>query len=335
MNTTFTREQIDDLLVNVLKTPVKRQWKGSKIQFCCTVHGESNPSAGINIDYQPDNSDYPITVFHCFSCGESGTIPWLLYKSLPDAFKSYSEAVRFIEERYNVSVHYTFDPKTRRIKRFDERVEEVEKKRFELPRTKLAVLKSGKETYQYFFSRGFDKNDMREYMIGRDLEEETVTIPVFWEDKKLAGVIGRYVDNNRPHNFRYKVYDNFPKGEILFPLDKLQVRDNTIICCESMFDVMMLRKWGYTNAVATMGGGLSDVQAQMIVDRCKIFIDLFDNDTGGKRARIFSKKRLSDKVLYLTPSYYPNKGKDVCEWGKEETVKVIQSARMTEKIPRL
>lgn len=36
----FTKEQIEDLLVNVLDTPVMKDWKGSKIQFCCTIHGE-------------------------------------------------------------------------------------------------------------------------------------------------------------------------------------------------------------------------------------------------------------------------------------------------------
>ena len=31
----FTKEQIEDLLVNVLDTPKMNDWKGNKIQFIC------------------------------------------------------------------------------------------------------------------------------------------------------------------------------------------------------------------------------------------------------------------------------------------------------------
>lgn len=63
----FTKEQIEDLLVNVLDTPVMKDWKGSKIQFCCTIHGEKNPSCGIDIDYCPDGEpNLHGQVFNCF-----------------------------------------------------------------------------------------------------------------------------------------------------------------------------------------------------------------------------------------------------------------------------
>lgn len=273
---------------------------------------------------------------NCFSCGESGTIPWLVYKSLPDRFSSVKQAADFLKKRYDVSYEYTADRKTGKIKRYDEPEEEIAHKRHELPKSFIAPFKSGKETYQYFFDRGFDKNDMKQFLIGRDLESETVTIPVFWEDDTLAGVIGRYIDKNRPKNMRYKIY-NFPKGDLIFPLNKLQVINNTIIGVEGMLDVIKLHKWGYPNAVAMMGDGMSKKQADLIADRCGVFIDLFDHDKGGETARKIARKRLGNRVVYLTPSYYPEKGKDPSEWGEIETVKVIKSASyLGDKIiPRL
>lgn len=325
-------------MLNVLHSPKIMPWKGTKIQFCCPVHGESHPSAGIDIAFSPSekpNEHYQ--VFHCFSCGESGTIPWLVYKSLPDRFRSVKQASDFLKDRYGVNYSYTFDPTTQRVKRYEEQDEISEEvKRFELSKTTIAPFKSGKETYQYFFSRGFDKEDMKKFLIGRDLESETVTIPVFWEDGVLAGVIGRYIDKNRPKNMRYKIY-NFPKGEIIFPLDKLQVINDTIIGVEGMFDSMMLHKWGYPNAVAMMGDGMSKTQADQISSRCKFFIDLFDHDKGGEIARKIAKKRLGNRVIYLTPTYYPDFGKDPSEWGEIETIKVIKSASYlgAKSIPRL
>lgn len=333
----MTKEQIEDLLDNVVCTPERRDWKGNKIQFCCTVHGESHPSCGINIDYVPeDKPNEHYQVAHCFSCGFSGTIPWFVFKSLPDKFKSIKEVEEFLKKRYGVSYKYTYDPNTNQIRRYED-VEDANKKtRYELPRYELAPFKSGKETYQYFFDRGFDKEDMKRFMIGRDLENETVTIPAFWEDGVLAGIIGRYIDPKRPKNMRFKIY-GFPKGSLIYPLDKIKVVNDTLIGCESMLDVIKLHKWGFPNAVAMMGDGMSKQQADQIVRRCNVFIDLFDHDKGGLEARRIARKRLGDRVMYLIPSYYPDKGKDPSDWGEMETVKVIRSASFlgVSSIPRL
>lgn len=334
----LSKDQIEDLLLNVLNTPKIMPWKGSKIQFCCTVHGESHPSAGIDIDFVPEGSNSHYQVFHCFSCGASGSIPWLVMSSLPDEFDNIQQVNSFLRERYNVEFSFDFDTEDLNIKRYDEHFVNLEAKvdkRFEMPRSKLAVFKSGKETYKYFFDRGFTKKDMQEYMIGRDLESETITIPAFWEDGKLAGVIGRYIDPRRPKNMRFKIY-GFPKAGLIYPLDKLEVIDDTIIGVESMFDAMLLRKWGYKNAVAMMGDGMSKQQANQIAERCSKFIDLFDHDKGGETAREIAKRRLGDRVMYLVPHYYPETGKDPSDWGEEETNAVIESAGITShRLPRL
>ena len=338
MSKNLTQEQVDDLLDNVIGVTKRMGWKGTKQQFTCPVHGESHPSCGIDIDFSPDDSHFHLAVFHCFSCGASGTIPWLLHKSLPDRFKNVQEAVRFLKERYHIDFSFDFDVDTLNIKRYDElfiNLSENSSKRYEMPRSKLAVFKSGKETYKYFFDRGFTKEDMKKFMIGRDLENETVTIPAFWEDGALAGVIGRYIDPKRPKNMRFKIY-GFPKGSLVYPLDKLEVIDDTIIGVESMLDAILLHKWGYRNTIAVMGDGMSKHQADQIAKRCSKFIDLFDNDNGGRTARLIAKKALGDRVMYLTPHYYPDIGKDPSDWGEEETNAVIESVGMTShKLPRL
>ena len=292
----------------------------------------------MNIDFVPEDSNIHQQVFHCFSCGAKGTIPWLVYKSLPDDFKSVQDAEKFLKEKYQVDFSFKFDSSSLDLKRYDEYFIDLEnraEKRFELSRSKLALFKSGKETYQYFFDRGFTKKDMKEYMIGRDLESETVTIPVFWEDGVLAGIIGRYIDPNRPKNMRFKIYE-FPKGSLIYPLDKLKVMDDTIIGVESMLDAINLRKWGYLNAVAMMGDGMSKQQSDQIASRCSKFIALFDNDKGGKIAQNIARKALGNRVLFLVPNYYPDYGKDPSEWGEEETNKVIESSGISShSLPRL
>lgn len=336
----FTKEQIEDLLVNVLDTPVMKDWKGSKIQFCCTIHGEKNPSCGIDIDYCPDGEpNLHGQVFNCFSCGESGSISWLVYRSLPDRFKSVGQAEKFLKQRYGVSFNLFNVSDDLSIHRYEDKfidIDRVTSNKEVKPMSCLAPFKSGKEAYRYFFDRGFDKEDMKTYMIGRDLKEETVTIPIFWEDRKLAGIIGRYIDPNRPKNSRFKIYD-FKRSSLIYPLDKLESVEDTLILVEACFDVIMLNKWGYPNAIATMTNKVSKTQAEQIKDRCKNLIVLCDLDKRGIKLLETAKKHLKGYVNILIPTYIPNEGKDPCEWGELETVKVINSATYlgVGHIPRL
>ena len=337
----FTKEQIEDLLVNVLDTPKMNDWKGSKIQFCCTIHGEKNPSCGIDIDYcPPDEPELHGQVFNCFSCGESGSISWLLYKSLPDKFKSVSQAEKFLRQRYGVTTRFMErDTACIDLHRYEDKFIDFEKigdDREVKSIYTLAPFKSGKETYQYFFDRGFDKEDMKTYMIGRDLTEETVTIPIFWEDKRLAGIIGRYIDPNRPKNSRFKIYD-FKRSSLVYPLDKVKTVDDTLILVEACFDVIMLNKWGFPNSIATMTNKVSREQAHQIKSRCNKIIVLCDLDERGVNLLDTAKKYLKKDIQIYLPTYTPKKGKDPCEWGELETVKVIDSARYigVGNIPRL
>ena len=274
---------------------------------------------------------------NCFSCGASGTLVWFLYKSLPDKFKSVSDAASFIRDRYKVSYTYTLEQVKSKIKRYSDIFSSKSAtRRFELPMYELAPFKSGKETFQYFFDRGFTVEELKEYMIGRDLKSRTITFPIFWEDGKLAGIIGRYIDRNRPKNSRFKIY-GFPKGSLIYPLDKVVPVDGTLICVESIMDCIALRSWGFPNAISTMGDGMSSLQANQISSRCSRLIALFDHDEGGRVATSITEKRLKNKVVVLKPTYYPDFGKDPLEWGELETLKVIRSAKIinSRSIPRL
>ena len=330
----LTHSQIEDLLCNVIGVEKINHWKGDKIQFTCPVHHESHPSCGINADYGSDH----VAVFHCFSCGAKGTLVWLLYKSLPDRFKSVKSAEEFMQKRYGYSVATQFSSAEANLKEYDDYFNEtlLPVSRHEMPRFALAPYRSGKETYQYFFDRGFDVEDVKKFMIGRDLESETVTIPAFWEDGTLAGIIGRYIDPHRRKNERYKIY-SFPKGSLIYPLDKLVVSNDTIIGVESMLDVIMLHKWGIQNAIAILGNSMSKAQADQVASRCKKFIAMFDTDERGQSAIEPAKKLLGGRVMFLTPTYHPEKGKDPSEWGELETLKVIKSASLfnVDSLPKL
>lgn len=332
MNDTLTREQQIDILNYIGVTKIIDRGK-KNIQLNCPIHGESTPSMGLKVDDQ---------IVHCFSCHFSGSIEWLVFKALPDEFKSLKEVEEWIKVRYNVDLRAFEKYVGRTIKRYEElesNNEEEEPRRHELARSFLAPFKSGKETYKYFFDRGFTKAIMREYMIGRDLAKETVTIPIFHQDGVLAGVIGRYIDPNRPKNYRYEVYD-FPKGTLLYPIHKFEPYIykglKVAILVEGNLDSLWLHQHNYRCALATQGNGLTHVQAKLLKSLdVDIFILAYDNDKGGEIAVNITKKILGDAFMYRHLQY-PEDCKDIQDMNKEQIDTAIQLAlRGRKKIKRL
>lgn len=321
MSVDLTQEQIDDLLIYCGSSPT--YWKNEKMNVCCPVHGESNPSMGVNSDMQ---------VCHCFSCGFKGGFAKLLAYSLPEDFgldeehpsSAIYKAQQFLAERYELEMR-VLSTRTKYIKRYDEVKTSVKhKEKKVLPIYKLAPFKSGKETYKYFYDRGFDKSDVKEYMIGRDLDSKTVTIPVFYENGDLAGVIGRYIDKNRKHNERYKIYD-FERGSVLYPVDKSSPIDGVAIIVEGQFDCIRMRKSGWTNTYSMMTVEMTVEQAKYLRDHCKEVIDMTDNDKRGAEGREKTRKLLEKEVIYKVVDY-PEHGKDVCDWSDEEIEHMIETA---------
>lgn len=341
--------QIDDLLDNVIDTRNPNFWKssadGDEKLVCCPVHGESNPSMGVNADKG---------VCHCFSCGFAGDFAKLLAYSKPEEFglnrsteetehktyyKAYRKALEFLIGRYELEYH-EIGLRVHNVKRFEQIhnrfLKEDSQERVVLPRFKIAPFMSGKETYQYFFQRGFTKENMKTYMIGRDLDNKTITIPVFYEDGELAGVIGRYIDPNRKKNQRYKIYFDFARSSILYPLNIAKPKNGTIILVEGQFDAIRMHNLGYMNTFSAMTGIVSRAQIEWIASHCDTVIYVGDNDERGLQDREKARELMKGKVTFKTVTY-PDYGKDVCDWKEDDIRYMISNAHGTlnRKVRRL
>lgn len=331
MDNILSEEQIDDLLDNVIGTYNPNMWKNDNKLVCCPVHGESRPSMGISSSKQ---------VCHCFSCGFAGDFSKLLMYSLPDdfgfdnstlekekrtSFRAYRKAEEFIALRYELSLH-EIGRHTRKVKRYEQQIDGgIYLEEDIVPHFKLAPFKSGKETYNYFFERGFDKYDLKKFMIGRDIVSKTVTIPVFYENGKLAGIIGRYISNKRAKHERYKIYDHFNRSKLLYPMNIAQVKNGVIILVEGQFDAIYMHKLGYDNTYAMLTNHISKKQAKWIFENCEVVIWMGDNDERGIEGREDTKKRLKNRVNFKIVDYPPH-GKDVCDWSKDEIDNMINNA---------
>ena len=315
MKNSLTKEQIEDLVVECGSTFTF--WRQNDALICCPVHGESNPSMGISAEKQ---------VCHCFSCGFAGNFVWLLFKSQPDRFRSYAEAEEYFDERYELE-HHRVSERTLNIPRYETTIEPKVNKSGskEIPLYTIAPFKSGKETYKYFYDRGFDKEDVKEFMIGRDLKSKTVTIPIFNAEDKLVGVIGRYISKNRKHNERYKIY-SFERGKLTYPLNKFESSNSTMIIVEGSFDAIRMHKLGYTNTQALMSNNMTVEQADLIASLVSTVIYIGDNDNQGVKAKEDNIKMLKERDIKVLIVDYPDYGKDPCDWKDKDIHNMVNNA---------
>ena len=180
------------------------------------------------------------------------------------------------------------------------------------------------------------KEEMQKFMIGRDLDNKTITIPVFYEDGVLAGIIGRYISKNRKKNQRYKIYDEFERSKVLYPLNKSKPIKGVVILVEGQFDAIRMHRAGHTNTYATMTNVLSKDQAEWLCANCDCVIWIGDNDDRGLEGRYKAQKMLKNKVTFKIVDY-PDYGKDVCDWTDEDIDDMVNNAHsvINRKLRRL
>lgn len=331
--TTLTRQDIINILYDIGVPKIQDKYVYSEkpyMQICCPVHGESTPSMGVNV--------YTLHT-HCFACHFKGSLTWLVYNARKDDFRGISEVNEWIYRKYGVDL----DEQARQEESFVNkqliRYEDVkddteqEKARKVLPRSYLAPFKSGKETFKYFFKRGFTKETMEKFKIGRDITEKLVTVPIYWEDEQLAGIIGRYIDKNRPKNSRYAVRE-VPKAEITFPQNHLEVIDDTIIIVEGLLDALWLHQLGFTNAQSILGNEMSYQQRDFLKSKASKFVVMTDGDTGGETASDRIHRLLKGYTLYTVE--YPEGKKDAQECTLDEIKEMLdnKTTKLTKKIRR-
>lgn len=304
MGNNLSREQVVDILEYIGSSKIVNKEGKDDIQFCCTIHNEQNPSAGFSLSKQ---------MFHCFSCHASGDITWLIYKSLPSEFSSLREVDEWLKDRYGVDFK-SFDDKIKdRIILYEDEDETPKHKhkneRIVKPIYTLAPFHSGKSTYKYFFKRGFTKKTMHDRKIGYDSQSRTITVPVWYEDGELAGVLGRYIDPDRPKNKRYKIYD-FNTGDVLYNMDLVNPNNRTCILCEGLLDGLWLYQCGIENAFATLTNNISKTQFKFLKKHFDTIIDFSDCDEMGNRFTETLIKYGQDFDLYTVKHLYPNGCKD-------------------------
>ena len=153
--------------------------------------------------------------------------------------------------------------------------------------------------------------------------------PIRNENGNTIGFSGRVIDDREPKYKNSPDTEVFSKRENLFGFDRaLRSDKNCLIICEGQMDVIRLHEAGFTNAVASLGTALTDVQVQKMISFAKTIILMYDSDTAG----VTAARRAIEKLVPMGADVYvsiltPCKDPD-------EFIKAFGSERMKERIRR-
>jgi DNA primase len=273
-----------------------------------------------NVDSPAFAVSYSKGLYICYNqnCNSSGTVLDLV-KSLTN--RNDFEALRFISQN-----------KQTQEQAFEDGLKDLldDKPEFVLfPEETLVKLynelEASSEAKEYFNSRQIDLAAMEHFSLGYSANMGMVTVPLHSPDGLPVGIIGRSITDKR-----FKNSVNLPRNKTMFNLHRAKREGGTIIVVESSFDAIRLWQAGYPNAVATLGGSISDINIQNLNKYASTIIIMTDNDSAGRALGNTIANKLKNKnVLWAKYDHniiYPHSAKDVGDMTDKEIKQCIKNA---------
>jgi DNA primase len=302
----YTAEQIKRVLTGA-GIEVESDLDLNYIIFC-PFHNNSRTPAG---EVHKENG-----LFFCFSCQKTAPLIEVVMHS---SGRSYFEAARFIkskegETNLEAEVQKQLYAKPEFLP-FDEVV---------LKRLYNGLLISDRAK-NYFKYRKINTESWSKFSLGYSIKQDMVTVPVHSPDGMPVGLVGRSIEGKR-----FKNSTNLPRSKTMFNLNRAKREGGIIIVVESSFDVIKLFEAGFPNAVATLGGHLSNENLDNLNRySSKIIIATDADEAGRKLGETIATKLKNKEVLWASYEYgmiYPHGAKDIGDMTNDEAKQCILNA---------
>ena len=274
-----------------------------------------------NTDSPAFAASYSKGLYVCYNqnCNSSGTVLDLVMKLTE---RNNFEAMRYISQN-KMSSADLLEEELKDL--LDEKPEFIEFPSVTLEELHANIMVPESEGRSYFLSRQINEEAIQYFNLGYSAKQRMVTVPLHSPDGIAVGIIGRSVEGKS-----FKNSPNLPRNKTMFNLHRAKREGGTIIVVESSFDAIRLWQAGYPNAVATLGGSVSDSNIQLLNKYSSTIIIMTDNDGAGKALGTTIATKLNRKnVLWARYNYdimYPHGAKDVGDMTDEEIRQCIKNA---------
>lgn len=339
------RDRVD--IVEVVAETVPLSRSGASFRGLCPFHREKTPSFFVHPSKQ---------IFHCFGCGEGGSVFHYLMKIRN---LSFAEAVEDLGSRYGIPVRYERGGAPSRPR---EDLLEILRESAGMFREMLRTSPSGKPALEFLRKRGVTPEAEQEFSLGfggggneltkrlsaagvdldkavqagllvprerggyRERFRGRVIFPVADVRGRICGFGGRAIDDAVPKYLNSPESPVYRKSSLLYGLHQAVPairKEGRVIVVEGYMDLIALWQQGIRNVVATCGTSLADGHARTLKRMSDAVILLFDGDVAGKRSAVRAGGPLY--AAGVSPMVvFPPKGMDPDDWAKAVPVQELE-----------
>ena len=324
-------------IVDVIGQYITLKKSGSEYKGVCPFHADKSPSF-----YVPPGKQ----LYHCFGCGESGTVITFLMK-----YENYSfqEALKVLAKRAGITLpeaNYSEEAKQRAKQRDILLAINKEAATYYF---KLLRSPRGKKGMEYFQSRKLSMDTMNRFGLGyadganndciamlrkkgfadddilasgiasfdekRGLHDKfwnRVMYPIMDTTNRVIGFGGRVMGDGKPKYLNSPETPIFDKSRNLYGLNiARKSKAGYFVLCEGYMDVIAQHQAGFDMAIASLGTAFTDGQAQVIKRYTKHVLLSYDSDGPGVKAAlrnigILQNAGLTGRCVNLEPYKDPD-----------------------------
>lgn len=324
-------------LVDVISGYVQLKKAGRSYKGLCPFHNEKTPSFTVSQEKQ---------LFHCFGCGEGGSVIQFIEKI---ENLDFVETVQFLAQRAGI-----------RLPEGDEKAEDgafyaKKKKMLDMYRSaarfyvEILYGDAGKPGREYLVKRGLDVKTAKHFGLGyapdkfddcirflkqqgfdEALMEEAglarkgkngkyydffrgrLMVPIIDIRGNVIAFGGRILEDGQPKYLNSPDSPIFNKNKTLFAFNfAKRCCSEQIIVAEGYMDVIALHRAGFQNAVATLGTAITSNHVGMLARYTKEVVLCYDSDDAGRKAteralELLKRVNLRTKVLHVTDAKDPD-----------------------------
>lgn len=332
-------------IVDIVSEYIQLKRAGANYKALCPFHNEKTPSLMVSPSKQ---------IFHCFGCGEGGSVINFVMKHLNIEF---TEALKLLADRAGIQLKENNSKEHEKRKSNQTRLYDLNR---EAARYFFNNLKENKKAHSYLLNRGIKNNTIKAFGLGysynswdallkllrgkgyseKEMEEvgliiqrnskngyydrfrDRIMFPIINTQGNVIGFGGRVLDDSQPKYLNSPESLVFSKGKNLYNLNiaKKFSKGNTIILVEGYMDVIALYNYNIKQCVASLGTALTPEQAKLLNRYGKNIYICYDSDKAGlmatnKAMDIFKELGIGAKTIILPIGKDPDDY--IKDYGKE------------------
>lgn len=176
------------------------------------------------------------------------------------------------------------------------------------------------EALEYLYDRDISDNEIQQWKIGFDRNEQRIVFPLIDSYKNTLGFNKRLICKETKGISKKYIHSSdseiFKKSNYLYGMHDIDNSFDYIILSEGVFDVILARKYGLKNTICALGTSLSETQIDVLAKQNKEVIIAYDSDAKGiatmkKVMPLLESKGISAKLLILP------EGKDLADMSMQ------------------